>query len=59
MSYNLVDFSMDSMNPLLDVGQVEGAFVMGIGYWLLEESINDPHTGQYLTNSTWVRGALY
>ena len=42
------------MNPYIDVGQVRGAFVMGLGYWLLEDIKRDPETGQLLTKNTWV-----
>ena len=43
-----------SMNPELDIGQVEGAYMMGLGLWLTEKIIYDPQTGKNLTNGTWV-----
>uniref|UniRef100_A0A1B6LVT9 Aldehyde oxidase/xanthine dehydrogenase a/b hammerhead domain-containing protein n=2 Tax=Graphocephala atropunctata TaxID=36148 RepID=A0A1B6LVT9_9HEMI len=39
-----------SLNPFIDIGQVEGAFVMGLGYFTSEEIIRDPLTGRVLTN---------
>ena len=42
------------MNPELDIGQVEGAYTMGLGLWLTEKIIYDPQTGKNLTNGTWV-----
>ena len=46
------------MNPDIDIGQVEGAFVMGLGYWLIEKAIYDPSSGLELTNGTWVRATF-
>ena len=43
-----------SMNPELDLGQVEGAFIMGIGYWIYEQLIYDQKTGQLTNYRTWV-----
>lgn len=37
-----------SMSPLVDVGQVEGAFIMGIGYWLTEKYVYDRLTGKLI-----------
>lgn len=41
------------MNGELDIGQAEGGFVMGIGFWLYEKVKYDPETGRCLTNGTW------
>ncbi|XP_023745900.1 abscisic-aldehyde oxidase isoform X1 [Lactuca sativa] len=41
-----------SLNPAVDLGQVEGAFVQGIGFFMLEEySINS--NGLVIADSTW------
>ncbi|XP_067007430.2 uncharacterized protein [Anabrus simplex] len=42
-----------SMSPELDIGQIEGAFIMGLGCVTSEEIIHDPDTGLVLTNRTW------
>ena len=44
----------NSMNPEIDVGQVEGAFVMGLGYFLTEKMEFDLETGEPTTVNTWV-----
>uniref|UniRef100_A0A8C4QXE0 Aldehyde oxidase n=1 Tax=Eptatretus burgeri TaxID=7764 RepID=A0A8C4QXE0_EPTBU len=41
------------LNPAIDVGQVEGAFIMGLGYWLTERVTYDPVSGRLLTRGTW------
>ena len=41
-----------SMNPEIDVGQVEGAFVMGLGYFLMEKIEFDLETGELKTINT-------
>ncbi|XP_059174525.1 xanthine dehydrogenase/oxidase-like [Physella acuta] len=43
----------DSMNPTIDIGQIEGAFVMGLGAYLLENVLYDSKTGTVINDSTW------
>ncbi|KAI3450113.1 hypothetical protein Pfo_006778 [Paulownia fortunei] len=41
-----------SMNPAVDLGQIEGAFVQGLGFFMLEEYLTNPD-GLVVTDSTW------
>ncbi|XP_035789869.1 xanthine dehydrogenase/oxidase-like [Anopheles albimanus] len=43
----------ESMNPGIDVGQIEGAFVMGLGYYLTEALVYDPRNGALVNNRSW------
>jgi len=51
---DLIEDAGVSLNPELDVGQVEGAFVMGIGDWTSEDLVYDPKTGVLTNDRTWV-----
>lgn len=42
-----------SLNPAVDLGQVEGGFVMGLGYFTTELLKYDALTGRNLTDGTW------
>ncbi len=45
-----------SLNPAIDIGQVEGAFVQGIGYLMTEKLVTEPdgeHKGRLNTTNTW------
>ena len=42
-----------SLNPEVDIGQIEGGFVFGLGLWLQELLVYDAKTGKLLTNDTW------
>ena len=40
-----------SLNPALDIGQVEGAFIQGMGWLTMEELVWHPKTGLLLTHA--------
>jgi len=42
-----------SLNPMIDVGQIEGGFIFGCGYHVFEDVNFDPQTGAPLSASTW------
>ncbi|BES97397.1 2 iron, 2 sulfur cluster Hypothetical protein [Nesidiocoris tenuis] len=50
---DLMEDCGQSMSPEVDVGQAEGAFIMGLGYFTSEELVHDSDTGVLLTNRTW------
>ena len=50
---DLVEDAGLSTSPLVDIGQVEGAFIMGLGLWTSEQIRHDPETGELLTMNTW------
>ncbi|KAL3677013.1 hypothetical protein R1sor_026961 [Riccia sorocarpa] len=41
-----------SLNPAVDIGQIEGAFVQGVGYFVTEE-VKWDENGVLITNGTW------
>lgn len=56
---DILEDAGESLNPEIDVGQIEGGYVMGLGYFLTEKIEMDPITGVTSTNNTssyWVPG---
>ncbi|KAJ8676452.1 hypothetical protein QAD02_012239 [Eretmocerus hayati] len=50
---DLVEDTGISLNPEIDIGQIEGSFVMGMGFWTTEDVIHDPETGVLTNYRTW------
>ena len=49
-----ISFIAISYSPDIDMGQIEGAVIMGLGMLLKEQTKYDPETGELLTHNTWV-----
>ncbi|KAL7046682.1 hypothetical protein ACKWTF_002689 [Chironomus riparius] len=43
----------ESMSPGIDIGQIEGGFVSGLGIWLTENCVYDKATAELLTNRSF------
>ncbi|XP_041981246.1 xanthine dehydrogenase/oxidase-like [Aricia agestis] len=41
-----------SVSPEIDIGQIEGAFIQGLGYWTTENIVYK-ESGEIVTDSTW------
>lgn len=50
---DILEDTGESMSPGIDIGQIEGAFTMGIGYFLTEKLVYDRKTGKLMTDRTW------
>ncbi|XP_013161894.1 PREDICTED: xanthine dehydrogenase-like [Papilio xuthus] len=50
---DLIEDVGQSVSPIIDIGQIEGAFVMGLGYWTCEKMEYEPKTGEVLSDRTW------
>ncbi|XP_069360142.1 uncharacterized protein [Maniola hyperantus] len=50
---DLIEDTGRSVNPQIDLGQIEGAFIFGLGYWTSENLKYQPDTGELLTHRTW------
>jgi len=51
-SYIIYDCGQ-SLNPAIDIGQCEGAFIMGVGHLLREQEVVDASTGRLISDNTW------
>lgn len=50
---DILEDTGESMSPGIDIGQIEGGFVMGLGIWLTENLVYDPKTAELLTDRSW------
>uniref|UniRef100_A0A182M7K2 Aldehyde oxidase/xanthine dehydrogenase a/b hammerhead domain-containing protein n=1 Tax=Anopheles culicifacies TaxID=139723 RepID=A0A182M7K2_9DIPT len=50
---DILEDAGQTLNPAIEIGQIEGAFMMGLGLYLTEALIYDRNTGELLTNRSW------
>lgn len=50
---DILEDTGESLSPNIDVGQIEGGFIIGLGIWLTENLVYDPKTAELLTDRSW------
>jgi xanthine dehydrogenase/oxidase len=50
---DIIEDAGKSLSPEIDIGQIEGSLVMGLGLWTEEKVVFDPESGRLLTKNTW------
>ncbi|BES97399.1 2 iron, 2 sulfur cluster Hypothetical protein [Nesidiocoris tenuis] len=50
---DLLEDAGQSISPEVDIGQIEGAFMMGMGYYTSEDIIHNHETGALMSNRSW------
>lgn len=53
LGVDLLEDAGSSMSPRVDIGQIEGALVMGLGYFTCEKLVYDMNDGRLATYNTW------
>ncbi len=53
ISVDMVYDCGNSLNPAVDIGQIEGAFVQGLGFFFTEGIITNQDKGYIINNGTW------
>ena len=51
---DIVEDTGSSLSPEIDIGQIEGAYIFGVGLWTSEVVKFHPETGKIITFDTWV-----
>ena len=52
---DIIEDCGESINPYIDIGQIEGHLIMGFGSYTSEAEKYNPDTGEKLSNGTLVR----
>jgi xanthine dehydrogenase/oxidase len=50
---DILEDTGESMSPGIDIGQIEGGFVIGLGIWLTENLVYDQSTAELLTDRSF------
>jgi len=50
---DMIEDAGHSLSPGVDIGQIEGGFIFGLGFWTTEKIVYCKETGKLVTANTW------